>query len=343
MKKYIKICLLLIILIFSMKNINAQQLPIYSQYMFNEYLLNAAYSGTYNFTPVILNHRDQWTGFGDSAPQTSSLSMHSPISEKSSIGTAMIYDQTNPISKTQIELNYGYRTLLGRKSNLMLSMALSGTYNILQFTRQENGTYSEITEGIIDITNQMNESYTVADINFGIVLFNDYFDCGISIRNLLAPEVLSNNIDNNIERVKYLIIHASYLGLNNRSSPIGMIPSLVIRKMGIINYQGIIQADINLKVIYRNKIWAGISYRSHEKAISPTIGINTKKAFFGYSYDIGTSSLGTYHNGSHNIAIGFKLGRNKTKNTRQQTPLYLNIDSEWKRLKISDMRNKSTI
>ena len=311
--------------------------------MFNEYLLNAAYSGTYNFTPVILNHRDQWSGFGDSAPKTTSISIHSPLGNKSSIGTAMIYDQTSPISQTQIEVNYGHRTLLGAKSNMMLSMAISGTYNMLQFTRQENGTYSELTNGIIDITNQTNESSSIADINFGIILFNDYFDFGISVRNLLAPEIPSNNLDNSIDRVKYLIIHGSYIGLNNTNSPIGMIPSIVIRKMGIINYQGIIQVDINLKVIYRNKIWTGISYRSHEKAISPTIGINTQKAFFGYSYDIGASNLGNYHNGSHNIAIGFKLGRNKSKNTRQQTPLYLNIDSEWKRLRISDMRNKSTI
>ena len=31
------------------------------------------------------------------------------------------------------------------------------------------------------------------------------------------------------------------------------------------------------------------------------------------------------------------------RNIRNQTPLYLNMDSEWKKIKISDMRNKSTI
>jgi type IX secretion system PorP/SprF family membrane protein len=342
MKRTIKICFLFIVLIFSVGKINAQQLPIYSQYMFNEYLLNAAYSGTYNFTPVIFNHRNQWYGFGDSAPQTSSLSIHSPISAKSSIGTTMIYDQTNPISKTQIELSYGYRFMLSQKSNLRASMALSGTYNMVQFTRQENGTYSEMTEGIIDITNQMNETSTVADINFGIILYNDYFDGGISIRNLLAPEVLNSNPDDVFDKVKYLMIHASYFGLSNSNSPIGLIPSIVVRKMGIIKFQGITQADINLKLIYRNKIWTGISYRTHEKVFSPTIGFNTRKAFFGYSYDIGTSALEAYHDGSHNIVIGFKLAGNKIKNTRRQTPLYMDMDSEWKWLRISDMRNRST-
>ena len=64
------------------KKMFSQQLPIYSQYMFNEYLINAAYAGTYHFTPMIINHRGQWVGFGDSAPQTSSISMHGAIGKK---------------------------------------------------------------------------------------------------------------------------------------------------------------------------------------------------------------------------------------------------------------------
>ena len=38
--------------------------------------------------------------------------------------------------------------------------------------------------------------------------------------------------------------------------------------------------------------------------------------FFGWSYDIGTSRLGAYHNGSHNIAIGLKIGGKKKNQIR---------------------------
>ena len=114
--------------------------------------------------------------------------------------------------------------------------------------------------------------------------------------------------------------------------------------MGITTYHSLVQVDLNMKLIYRNKIWTGVSYRTHEKTVSALIGFNTPKAFFGYSYDIGASTnLGAYHNGSHNIAVAFKLfGKNK-RSIRLQTPLYLNIDNESKKIRISDMRNKSSI
>ena len=101
MKKYIPILCVCIFLSFN-KKMFSQQLPIYSQYMFNEYLINAAYAGTYHFTPMIINHRSQWAGFGDSAPQTSSISMHGAVGKKSAVGTAMIYDKTHPISRTHL-------------------------------------------------------------------------------------------------------------------------------------------------------------------------------------------------------------------------------------------------
>ena len=152
MKRYIPILLICTFFSFT-KKADAQQLPIYSQYMFNEYLINSAYAGTYYFTPVIINHRNQWVGFGDSAPQTSSFSIHSSLGKKSALGSSMIYDKTYPISRTQLELSYGHHIILNTRNNLILSMALSGTWNMLQYTREENMTYSEIVNGTIDNVN----------------------------------------------------------------------------------------------------------------------------------------------------------------------------------------------
>ena len=55
---------------------------------------------------------------------------------------------------------------------------------MLQYTYQEDMTYSEIIDGSIDNVNQGNENSGVRDMNFGMVLFNNYFDVGVSIRNL---------------------------------------------------------------------------------------------------------------------------------------------------------------
>ncbi len=342
MKKCNLIILLFLFLSFSDKGYT-QQLPIYSQYMFNDYLINAAYAGTYYFSPIVVNHRNQWIGFGDSAPQTSSISIHGGVGKKSALGTSIIHDQTNPISQTQMELSYAYHAILNKRGNIGLSMALSGTYNMRQYTNAENSTYSEIMNGEIDNVSLENDLESISDINFGIILFNNNFDIGLSVRNLLAPENTDTDIDNEIDRVKYILVHGSYLGFRNENSPIALIPSFVIRKMGLYTYNSLLELDFNMKFVYRNKIWTGLSYRSHEKAISTLVGFNTPKAFFGWSYDIGMSELGKYHNGSHNIAVGLKITGKKKRKIRNQTPFYLDIDTERKKLSIPNIRHKSAI
>lgn len=333
MKKYIPIIFICAFLCVTKKGYS-QTLPIYSQYMFNEYLINAAYAGTYDFTPIIINHRSQWVGFGDSTPKTSSISAHAQFGKKGALGGLMTYDQTSPISRTQLEATYGYHTMIGPNKNLILSMALSGTWNMLQFTHEPNMTYSEIMDGSIDNINQGNENSSTPDLNFGILVMNDYFDIGLSVRNLFAPEANATANNNSLERLKYIVLHGSYLGRNNPRNPIGVIPSFVIRKMGLISHNSLFQLDLNLKVVYVNKIWAGMTYRTHEQAICTLLGVNTEYGFFGWSYDIGASELGSYHNGSHNIAIGLTLkGKNKRK-IRNQNPFDLNIDNEWRRINI---------
>tara|TARA_Y100001968_G_C19416590_1_gene749340 strand:+ start:1237 stop:2268 length:1032 start_codon:yes stop_codon:yes gene_type:complete len=331
MKTYIPIIFICAFLCFSKKGYS-QALPIYSQYMFNEYLINAAFAGTYDFTPIIINHRSQWVGFGDSTPKTSSISAHSPFGDNGSLGGLMVYDKTSPISRTQLEATYGYHTMIGPNKNFILSMALSGTWNMLQYTYEPNMTYSEMMDGSIDNINQGNENSSAPDLNFGVLLLNDYFDIGLSVRNLFAPEATNSTENNSLERVKYVILHGSYLGKNNPRNAIGIIPSFVIRKMGLISYNSLFQLDLNFKIIYVNKVWAGMTYRTHEKAICTLLGVNTGYGFFGWSYDIGTSELGSYHNGSHNIAIGLNLqGKNK-RIIRNQNPFNLNIDNEWRRI-----------
>ena len=339
MKKHSTIIFICLFLFFNKKG-EAQALPIYSQYMFNEYLINAAYSGTYDVTPVIINHRNQWIGFGESTPKTSSISAHTGLGDHSAIGGLILSDQTFPISRTQIETSYGYHTKL-QSGNLILSMALSGTVNMLQFTREDDMTYSEIMNDEVDIVNQENENSTKADMNFGIVLLNDYFDIGLSIRNLLGTEPSNTSLNNSVERVRYIMLHGSYLGKNSSRNRIGIIPSFVIRKMGIIAYNSLFEFDLNLKIVYRNKLWAGMAYRTHEKAICTLIGMNMEKGFIGWSYDVGRSELGAYHTGSHNIAIGFHLSGKENRRIRNQHPYHLNINNNRKKFRLK--KHKSGI
>ena len=61
--------------------IYAQQDPQYSQYQFNQMIINPAYAGTKNALSAVIDIRKQWSGF-DGAPSTQSFSFHGPLKKK---------------------------------------------------------------------------------------------------------------------------------------------------------------------------------------------------------------------------------------------------------------------
>ena len=65
-------------------NVNAQQVPLYSQYVLNGFLLNPAVAGSEGYTAVNLTAREQWIGFNN-GPGTYALSFQTRILKKSYI------------------------------------------------------------------------------------------------------------------------------------------------------------------------------------------------------------------------------------------------------------------
>ena len=80
-------------------NLKAQQLPVYTQYVFNEYIMNPAIAGTVDHTPLRFSYRDQWSGFTDSkgnnvAPKTFAFSAHTPVSNSIGLGGLIVITAT---------------------------------------------------------------------------------------------------------------------------------------------------------------------------------------------------------------------------------------------------------
>jgi type IX secretion system PorP/SprF family membrane protein len=67
-----------------MVRLSAQQLPQYSQYMMNKFLINPAVAGSEGYTAFNLTAREQWIGFEDS-PRTYALSAQTRVLKNSFI------------------------------------------------------------------------------------------------------------------------------------------------------------------------------------------------------------------------------------------------------------------
>ena len=83
----------------------AQQSPLYTQYMLNDFVINPAIAGSKPFFPLRLNAREQWAGLGSFAPSTQSLSFHAPVGD-GRIGLGGLIFNNNKKSCIMTELFY---------------------------------------------------------------------------------------------------------------------------------------------------------------------------------------------------------------------------------------------
>ena len=88
----------------------AQQTPQTSFFTQNRATWNAAFTGMNEQISVNTFVRQQWLGFGLDAPRTVSLDFQYPFVDLNmAAGAAIHYDQTGPVSKRGVNLNYAYQ------------------------------------------------------------------------------------------------------------------------------------------------------------------------------------------------------------------------------------------
>src|SRR5438445_11328543 len=79
----------------------AQQKPQYTQYVFNNFLLNPAVSGIENYIDVKAGYRSQWTGL-QGAPVTNYVTINAPLGSDFIEGDATAFpeDGDDPMSRS---------------------------------------------------------------------------------------------------------------------------------------------------------------------------------------------------------------------------------------------------
>src|SRR4051812_7180734 len=102
----------------------SQQLPLFTNYLFNAYAFNPAVVGSNPYIQANLNYRNQWTGF-DGAPKTYMASIYGPFrkSTKVAMGGMVMSDVAGLFQRTAGYFTYAYHVKLNDKWKL--GMALS--------------------------------------------------------------------------------------------------------------------------------------------------------------------------------------------------------------------------
>lgn len=324
MKKFLSIIVLLGCIHFA----SAQQRPQYTQYIFNNFILNPAISGIENYIDVKAGYRSQWQGL-DGAPETSYISIHAPLGKNFINGTSTsvpqsggtnpnsrsyvqtymasephhgigfhaVSDKAGPISRTDVNATYAYH--LGISSNVNLSLGVAAGVSKIYLDRSKITLENPIDQAI----GTGNYDQLKPDLSAGVWLYGPRYFAGVSTQQLLSSPIgFSDDLSYDQGRkVPHVFISAGYkvyLG-----DDFAAMPSAMVKMVSPVPAS----VDVNMKLAYRDKFWMGASYRKDD-AFSAMAGFNLGSFMnIGYSYDFTTSGLNAVSNGSHEIVLGVFL------------------------------------
>ena len=113
---------LIILILFVAVPATAQQLPQFTQYMYNTISINPAYAGSRDGFSVTALNRNQWAGI-NGAPNTQTLSIHSPLrNDKVGLGLSVINDKAGYENYTYLYSDFSYRLDLSADVSLNLGL-----------------------------------------------------------------------------------------------------------------------------------------------------------------------------------------------------------------------------
>ncbi len=280
-------------------NLYSQQLPIYSQYNYNEFSINPAIAGTKDFSPLFMTFRNQWAGFLDNGggPKTQILSYHTEPINRLGIGGTLFNDKTGgAISFYGFQLGPSYH--LNFKGGL-LSLGLSGNFYMYQFDKNglsiDDPVYSSASSS----------SKMAPSASTGIFYEKNNYFGGLSIVNIIESNLEFTGTENSsLDKHIFLHLGTNYTVFKPNDTEI----SVLLKKISSTN----IQFDLNSKINLGDYFWTGISYRQKESA-SILFGVEYKELMIGYTYDYLFSDISSYSIGSHEFFVGYRFGKGEKK------------------------------
>ena len=325
--------LIYIFLLFTGFSAYSQQVPQYSQYQRNQFMVNPAAAGVYDFVDVTLSGRWQWLGVAD-APRTSYLAFSVPVKFKPKFYNPGIRTSSgiveNPEIKTgKLKHTFGGQ-LLADQYGAFRKMAFSGTYAIhIPMTKKinlsfgvkaglSNNTFFANQAQVLNVIAPGQNPYVDAtydnfiqnqsnkylmDIGAGLYMYSNKFFLGLAAEQLTRDLVEFGQGTANFNPQ----VHFNLIG--GYKIPVG--DNLTVTPGFLLKYMNPspVSIDGNIQLEYKKWLWLTVGYR-HTDAMLIMAGMNVSERFkIGYSYDYSLSRFNNFSSGGHELTLGLMLGR----------------------------------
>ena len=225
------------------------------------------------------------------------------------IGGFLYTDHVGPTRRTGAQVSYAYHLRLNDRIRLGMGLSIGLQQFLIDGSKI---TFHDNYDPAMD--NQLRGS-TMPDASFSLYLYHERWWFGA-----MAPQLLESKIrfyDDADQTLSTLARH--YYAMGGYRLPLG--DDFRLEPSFLVKYVSPVPAKIDLTATlrYKDQIWLGATYRTND-AISVMLGYWMKKTFqFGYSYDITTTNLNRYSNGTHEVMLAITFGKKPPEKAPEAT------------------------
>ncbi|MFY0672334.1 MAG: PorP/SprF family type IX secretion system membrane protein [Bacteroidia bacterium] len=298
--------IIITLFVFSISQINGQQIPLSSGYMVNPYLLSPSFAGEMPLGQngrVMALSRLQFAQI-EGAPVTYLASADANFQgQKMGLGAVVYSDSYGLLNQTGVNLSYAYRTSLG--SHTQLSMGLSAEL------MQHGIDFDKINavDNNDDILNLSSANKTLFNGSFGIHLKHNGFQLGFVSPQVVGTRLVHKDYVSNTE-IDYEF-QRHYIGFMGYSFETDnqkwQFDPMVVMRTGQ-NMRP--QFDVMFKSTYQDQVFGMFGYRS-DYAMSFGGGVILNRALFIiYNYDLPINDIAGFAGGAHEFGLAFNFNGN---------------------------------
>ena len=273
----------------------AQQRPLQSLYMFDPLLVNPAYAGNHVQLTATAIYRNQWVNL-EGAPKTFTTTIHSGF-RNSRVGTGIILSNDVIGIHNDVGLYgcYSYKIPVDRTSSI--TFGLQGGFNSLASDYNKLNLKTLADPNLAGVDRKFNPNFGA-----GIYYRQNSFYAGFSVPYILDNKIVGlENLASVAKQKRYYYLMS---GFTRKLSPnVKLVPSVLLRMQENAPFS----FDVNAIVVLYDVVGLGTSYRFND-AVILLFELQLNDNFHvGYGYDITTSALNQYSNGSHEIMVNYRI------------------------------------
>lgn len=294
-----------------------QQVPLYSQYMLNGFLLNPAAAGSEGYTAVNLTAREQWVGLKN-GPGTYALSFQTRILKKSYISRSSSVRRRPKSGSRSGNVGLG-GYLFNDRNGAVERIGLKGSY-----AYHINFSQSQLSFGLSFVAYQLRldedlihllepgdplwlgakQSVFIPDADAGVYYSARNYWAGFSVDQMFESilKLGDSGYDRYVMERNYYLMGGYDFEVRR---DIILTPSTLIK----FAENGKLQIDFSGKLYFQQNYWGGLTYRTGQ-AIIVMAGVSVDKLVFGYAFDIGLNSIMKHSFGTHEFTFIAKFGDN---------------------------------